>query len=141
MPMLGYVNGVCVGHEFREGNASPGAGIVGLAQDCEAALPEGKGIYFRSDSAAYQAAVINRYSQAGRSFTITADQDAAVKREIQNLGEKAWTPYRTPDLTGRSHSDLAVDAGARERTSFDLTRGMFVERIVYRKLTGESILV
>lgn len=24
MPMLGYVNGICVGHEFREGNVSPG---------------------------------------------------------------------------------------------------------------------
>jgi len=88
---------VCVGHEFREGNESPGAGIVEFAQDCEAALPEGKRIYFRSDSAAYQAAVINRYNQAGRRFTITADQDAAVKREIQNLSETAWTPYRTSD--------------------------------------------
>ena len=97
MPMLGYVNGVCVGHEVREGNASPGAGMVGFAQNCEAALPEGKCIYLRSDSAAYQAAVINRYNQAGRSFTITADQDAAVKREIQNLAETAWTPYRTSD--------------------------------------------
>jgi hypothetical protein len=97
MPMLGYVNGVCVGHEFREGNESPGAGIVEFAQGCEAALPEGKRIYFRSDSAAYQAAVINRYNQTGRSFTITADQDAAVKREIQNLAETAWTPYRTSD--------------------------------------------
>ena len=39
-----------------------------------------------------KAAVINRYSQAGRSFTITADQEAAGKREIQNLSETAWTP-------------------------------------------------
>ncbi len=97
MPMLGYVKGVCVGHEFREGNQSPGAEILEFAQGCEAALPEGKRIYFRSDSAAYQAAVINRYSLPGRSFTITADQDAAVKREIQNLPETAWSPYRTPD--------------------------------------------
>src|SRR6516165_554717 len=35
--------------------------------------------------------------QVGRSFTITADQDAAVKREIQNLSGTAWTPYRTSD--------------------------------------------
>jgi Transposase DDE domain group 1 len=88
---------VCVGHEFREGNESPGAGIAGFGRDCEGALPEGKRIYFRSDSAAYQAAVINRYRQAGRRFTITADQDAAVKREIQNLSETAWTPYRTSE--------------------------------------------
>ena len=97
MPMLGYVNGVCVGHEFREGNQSPGAGILEFARRCEAALPEGKRIYFRSDSAAYQAAVINHYSQPGRSFTITADLDAAVKREIRNLPETAWQAYRTAE--------------------------------------------
>lgn len=97
MPMLGYVNGVCVGHEFREGNQSPGAGILEFAQKGEAALPKGKRIYFRSDSAAYQAAVINHYSQPGRSFTITADQDAAVKREIRHLPERVWQPYRTAE--------------------------------------------
>ena len=62
MPRVGYVNGVCVGHEFREGKQSPGAGILSFAQSCEAALPEGKRINFRSDSAAYQAEVINHYS-------------------------------------------------------------------------------
>jgi hypothetical protein len=97
MPMLGYVNGVCVGHEFREGNQSPGAGILEFAQGCEAALPQGKRIYFRSDSAAYQAAVINHYSQPGRNFTITADQDQAVKREIRHLPETAWSAYRTTE--------------------------------------------
>lgn len=97
LPMLGYVNGVCVGQEFREGNQSPGAGILEFAQHCEAALPEGRRIYFRSDSAAYQAAVINHYSRPGRSFTITADLDAAVKGEIQHLPETAWQPYRTAD--------------------------------------------
>lgn len=102
MPMLGYVNGVCVGSQFREGNQSPSAGILEFAQGCEGALPQGKRIYLRSDSAAYQAAVINRYSQPGRSFSITADQDAAVKREIQNLPETAWAPYRTRD-------DMATD--------------------------------
>src|SRR5579859_2785613 len=102
MPMLGYVNGVCVGYEFRQGNQSPSAGILEFAQRCEGALPKGRRIYFRSDSAAYQAKVINHYSQPGRSFTITADQDAAVKREIQNLAETAWTDYRT-------QGDIATD--------------------------------
>ena len=97
MPLVGYVNGICVGYEFREGNASPGAGILPFAQKCEAALPEGKRIYFRSDSAAYQAEVINHYSQPGRTFTITADLDAAVRREIKNLPESAWQPYRTAE--------------------------------------------
>ena len=97
MPLVGYVNGICVGYEFREGNASPGAGILGFAQKCEAALPEGKRIYFRSDSAAYQAEVINHCSQPGRTFTITADLDAAVKPAIKNLPESAWQPYRTAE--------------------------------------------
>ena len=97
MPLVGYVDGVCVGHEFREGKQSPGAGIWAFAQSCEAGLPAGKRIYFRSDSAAYQAAVINHYSQPGRSFSITADLDVAVKREIRNLPEAAWQPYRTPE--------------------------------------------
>jgi hypothetical protein len=102
MPLLGYVNGVCVGYQFREGNASPGAGILEFARNCEVRLPEGKKIYFRSDSAAYQAAVINHYSRPGRTFSITADQDVAVKREIEHLPESAWTPYRTAD-------DIATD--------------------------------
>jgi hypothetical protein len=97
MPLLGYVQGICVGQEFRDGNVSPGAGIRRFAQKCEAALPEGKRIYFRSDSAAYQAEVINHYSQPGRTFPITADLDAAVKREIKNLPETVWQPYRTAD--------------------------------------------
>jgi len=97
MPLVGYVQGICVGQEFRDGNVSPGAGILPFAKKCEAALPEGKRIYFRSDSAAYQAEVINYYSQPGRTFTITADLDAAVKREIQNLPASAWRPYRTAE--------------------------------------------
>jgi len=97
MPLVGYVNGICVGQEFRDGNVSPGAGILPFAKKCEAALPAGKRIYFRSDSAAYQAEVINHYSQPGRTFTITADLDVAVKREIKNLSVSAWQPYRTAE--------------------------------------------
>lgn len=97
MPLLGYMKGLCVGEEFRPGNMSPGAGVLEFAQQCEEVLPSGRRIYFRSDSAAYQAALLNYYRQPRRSFTITADLDAAVKREIQNLPETAWTPYRTPE--------------------------------------------
>jgi Transposase DDE domain group 1 len=117
MPLLGYVNGVCVGHEFREGNQSPGAGILKFGQSCEAALPEGKRVYFRSDSAAYQAEVINHYSQPGRSFTITADLDAAVKREIGNLPETAWQAYRTVDevATDRQIAETVHTMNATEQ--------------------------
>ncbi len=117
MPMLGYVNGVCVGHEFRHGNQSPGAGILEFVQGCEAALPAGKRIYCRSDSAAYQAAVINHYSQPGRSFTITTDLDAAVKREIGNLAEGAWQPCRTAEgvATDREIAETAHTMSGTEQ--------------------------
>ena len=39
MPMLGYVNGVGVGHEFREGNASPGQGWWGLPRTVKPRCP------------------------------------------------------------------------------------------------------
>jgi hypothetical protein len=97
LPLVGYVDGVCVGHEFREGNRSPGAGILAFAQSWEAPLPARKRIDFRSDSAAYQAKVINHYRQPGRSFSITADLHGAVKREMGNLPETAWPPYRTAE--------------------------------------------
>ena len=54
MPRVGYGDGVCVGHQVREGNESPG-GIWEFAWHGEGALPTGEKVYFRSDSAAYQA--------------------------------------------------------------------------------------
>jgi hypothetical protein len=57
--------------------------------------------------------VIDHYSQPGRSFTITADLDAAVKREIQHLPEAAWQPYRTAEGMAADR----VDPGSRELTS------------------------
>jgi hypothetical protein len=117
MPLLGYVNGICMGHQFREGSQSPGAGILEFAQSCEAALPAGKRIYFRSDSAAYQAKVINYYSQPGRSFSITADLDVAVKREIENLPGAAWQPDRRQDgiATEREMAETVHTMNRREQ--------------------------
>ncbi len=33
MPLVGYVDGVCVGHEFREGNAESGGGDFGVCAE------------------------------------------------------------------------------------------------------------
>jgi hypothetical protein len=117
MPLLGYADGICVGQEFRAGNTSPGAEVLEFAQQCEGVLPAGRKVYFRSDSAAYQAAVINHYRQPGRSFSITADLDAAVKREIQNLPETAWQAYRTADdiATDREISETVHTMNGSER--------------------------
>ncbi len=93
MPMLGYLfeSGICVNDEFREGNESPGAGHVAFYLDCVQRMPAGKRIArFRADSASYQAALINELEGDSVLWTITADQDSAVRKLIANIPEAAW---------------------------------------------------
>lgn len=97
MPMLGYLfePGICVYDEFREGNESPGAGHVAFYLDCVQRMPKEKRIArFRADSASYQAALINELEEDGVLWTITADQDEAVRKLIKAIPETAWQrPY------------------------------------------------
>jgi len=96
-PLVGYVGGVAVHHEFRAGNESAGARAVEFLQGCAGQLPAGKRIYLRSDSAFYQAGVMNYCGERGWTFTITADQDSAVKAAIRQIPESEWKAYRTPE--------------------------------------------
>lgn len=94
MPMLGFLveTPICLMEEFREGNASPAAGHVAFYRACQAALPAGKHLgAYRADSASYQAELINAVEADGVRFSITADQDAAVKTLLRELPEAAWT--------------------------------------------------
>ncbi|MGO9270953.1 MAG: IS1380 family transposase [Terriglobia bacterium] len=94
-PLVGYVGGVVVHHEFRAGNESAGGGAVKFLQGCEAHLPARKRIYLRADSASYQAGVMNYCWERQWTFTITADQDCAVKAVIGQIPESDWKAYRT----------------------------------------------
>ena len=61
MPMVGHLaeNGLVLGDEFREGNASPESRNLDFLKYCVRQMPKGKKIKgFRSDSAAYQAEII-----------------------------------------------------------------------------------
>ena len=97
MPMLGYLfePGICLLDEFREGNESPGAGHVAFYLDCVQRMPVGKRIArFRADSASYQAALINELEEDDVLWSITADQDDAVRKLIKTIPETAWQrPY------------------------------------------------
>jgi hypothetical protein len=93
MPMLGflYEARLCLYDEFREGNASPAAGQVGFYKECKERMPEGKRIArYRADSASYQAELINILDKDRVKFTITADQDTAVKKVIKSIPEEEW---------------------------------------------------
>lgn len=97
MPMVGHLaeNGLIVGDEFREGNDSPGSRNLEFVRYCERQLPKGKRIKaFRSDSAAYQAKVINHCQEEGIEYAIGGDLDAAVKGVIQGMREEEWRPYQ-----------------------------------------------
>lgn len=54
-------------------------------------MPEGKRIgYYRADSVSYQAELINQLEEDGVKYTITADQDRAVKPLIASITEDEW---------------------------------------------------
>lgn len=106
MPMVGHLaeNGLIVGDEFRQGNESPGSKNLEFIKYCEQQLPDGKRITaFRSDSAAYQAGVINYCEQNGIEFAIGADLDEAVVRVIQGISGRAWRVYQNGFIAETVH--------------------------------------
>ena len=95
-PLLGFLFelGLIIGDEFREGNIPASAGALEFLKYCVSLMPAGKKIsYYRSDSAAYQAGVINYCFSEHMLFSITADRDKAVKEAIKTIREKEWQPY------------------------------------------------
>lgn len=95
-PMLGFLfeAGLVLCDEFRDGNVPAQAGAVEFLKRCQEEMPQGKRIaYYRADSASYQASVIDHCSSQGILFTITADQDSAVKEVVRDIPEGEWQPY------------------------------------------------
>lgn len=95
-PLLGFLfeTGMILMDEFRDGNVPAGSGIKEFLDVCQSQMPDGKRIgYFRSDSAAYQASVINWCFENRVLFSITGDKDIAVKEAIRTIKNKQWQPY------------------------------------------------
>jgi hypothetical protein len=97
MPMLGFLfeTPLCLLEEFREGNASPGADQLSFYRHCKQRIPRDKRIrFYRSDSAGYQADLINELEEDGICWAITGDQDRAVKEAIGNIPPADWEEPR-----------------------------------------------
>jgi hypothetical protein len=94
-PILGFLaeTGVCLAHEFREGNVPAQSGALRFLKRCVRLCPKIK--WIRSDSAFYQAEVLNFCHRMGRGYTITADQDAGVKGVIPTIRD--WKPLTDPE--------------------------------------------
>jgi len=132
MPIIGNLaeNGLVVGDEFREGNASPGSRNLEFIKYCIRQMPRGKRIKaLRADAASYQADIINYCDQKEIEFAIGADLDEAVVRAIQSLPEVQWRPYRG------GHIAETVHCMNRTKRAFRL---MVVRRPCQGKLFGQE---
>jgi len=75
-------------------NVSAQARALEFLEYCEAMMPQGKRIkYYRSDSAAYQAEVINHCFDHEMLFIITADQDNGIKEAIRSIKKEKWQAF------------------------------------------------
>lgn len=91
-PLLGIVadNGMVVGSDFREGNASPQSGLVELIEQCRRNyLQEIKIV--RSDSAGWQKQVVDYCNENNLGFTISADQSTPVLEAVLSIPEEDWS--------------------------------------------------
>jgi len=107
MPIVGHLaeNGLVLGDEFRAGNVAPASRNLAFIKHCVRQLPKGKSITaLRSDSAAYQAEIINYCEQEGIHFAIGADLDEAVVGAIKAIPEKEWKPYKSGSIAETVHS-------------------------------------
>jgi hypothetical protein len=89
-PQLGYLaeDGLCLTHEFRQGNVPAQSGALRFLKRSRRLCPRIKRV--RSDSAFYQAKVINWCEEHSIGFTIAADLDVAVKEVIRTVRD--WNP-------------------------------------------------
>jgi hypothetical protein len=94
MPIAGFIveADCCIGYEFREGNVPPGArNYEFMKEQFEKIEGMGRRVgSVRSDSAAYNADVFNYVHGQGACYTVTVDQDIAVKTAIGNIPVWSW---------------------------------------------------
>ena len=107
--------------DYRPGNISPATGILNqLRKACRQAKEAGKRIErFRSDSAAYQNKIMTFCDGKGIRFYISADQNAAVKRQIRGLHEFSWSVlkgrYEDREETHWAEATYVVSKGYKIR--------------------------
>lgn len=112
MPIMGFLVELdwCIGYEFREGNVPPAGGNYEFTKEIvEFVERNGKRIRrFRSDSAAYQAQLMNDLNRRGTLYTITADRDVSVKEAIGSIPRGEWKQLKDRDgnKTDREYAEL-----------------------------------
>jgi Transposase DDE domain group 1 len=82
--------------EFRDGHVPASARIAELVDQASAALPHRAAddpwqVSVRSDSAAYEQAMLDHWHTRGWRFAVSADLSKPLQREIVALPSEAWT--------------------------------------------------
>jgi hypothetical protein len=132
MPMVGHLaeNGMVVGDEFREGNDSPSARNLEFITYCRKQLPKGKKLKaLRSDSAGYQADIINYCEKEGIEYAIGAVLDEAVMGAIESIGADEWRPYQNGYIAETVH--------CMEKTE-EAFRLVVIRRAYQKEMFGEE---
>jgi Transposase DDE domain group 1 len=118
-PQLAFLaeTGICLTQEFRHGNVPAQNGPLRFLNRCLRLCPKIRRL--RSDSAFYQAKVLNWCEENAIAFTITADQDAGVKGVIKTVRD--WAPLRDEDGRPTDREvGTAIHVMNRARTPFRL---------------------
>jgi hypothetical protein len=110
-PLVSHLaeNGLVLDAEFREGNASPQSGNLAALKRCVGKLSRLSGgkkriKYFRSDSAAYQAELLDWCEEQGIAYVVGADLDAAVRENLASLPASAWREIEGGWIAESTHS-------------------------------------
>ena len=87
--------GLVLADEFRDGNVPASRNIRELVDEAYAALPQREAtapwqVSVRSDSAAYEQAVLDHWQQRGWRFAVSADMSPQLRGEIVALEPEAW---------------------------------------------------
>ena len=90
---------VIVATRLRKGSANSARGAARLVADAlktSRACGASGLLVVRADSAFYGRDIVAAIARAGARFSVTARQDAAVRRAIAEISEDAWTTIRYP---------------------------------------------
>ena len=82
--------------EFRDGNVPASVGIRDIVERAYGSLPPrewGWQVGVRSDSAAYEQAVLDHWAEKGWRFAVSADMTKGLRQEVQALPPGAWQAW------------------------------------------------
>ncbi|MBA3304131.1 MAG: IS1380 family transposase [Acidimicrobiia bacterium] len=84
--------GLVLADQFRDGNVPASVGLGDLVDEAFAALPSGREwkVSVRSDSAAYEGALLDHWAERRWRFAVSADMSKQLRAEVVALQNEAW---------------------------------------------------